>query len=260
MSYRRFTDCSVSERLLYTSFIVLLGIGYIFAQVLIFMDVAPEDGRPGLSAEDINIKYRGNRSGTRLEQAIMGSMRAYRTKGEARTIVSWIHDGAPEARFKKEIRPILERKCLACHSPASGLNVPDLTTYSAVKALGDIDRGEPMAVLVRVSHIHLFGMSIIFYLLGRIFILAEMRVWLKRTIVIIPFAAIVVDIGSWWFTKYSSPFFAYPVILGGALFGISFAVETLVSLYQMWFLKRDVERRYVGSGKGGGEYRRRGEG
>jgi len=258
MSYRRFTDCSVSERLLYTSFIFLLGIGYIFAQVLIFMDVSPQDGKPGLSIEDIDIKYRGNRSGTRLEQALIGKMRAYRTQEEFKKMVDWIHNGAPEDRFNSEIKPIVEKKCMSCHNPQLGYNIPDLADYKVIKALGDIDTGEPIAVLVKVSHIHIFGMSIIFYLLGRIFILSEMPIWLKRAIVIIPFASIVVDIGSWWFTKYGSPIFAYTVILGGAVFGISFAVQALYSLWQMWFVKAKFERRYVGSGEHG-EYRRRGE-
>jgi len=235
----------------------LLGVGYFFAMLLIFMDTSYEDGVPGLSVEDINIKYRGNRSGTRLEQALIGKMKSYRTNKESSTITSWIHEGAPEARYNKEIKPILTKKCLICHNPALGLNIPDLSSYDAVTALGKIDRGEPIATLVRVSHIHLFGISIIFYLLGRIFILAEMSVWLKRTIVIIPFAAILIDIGSWWFTKFTSPYFAYTVMAGGAVFGLSFVLQTLVSFYQMWFYKGDVHRRYIGSG---GEYERRKEG
>jgi len=257
MSYRRFSDCSVSEKILYTSFMTVLGVGYIFAMLLIFMDVSHEDGLPGLSVEDINIKYRGNRSGTRLEQALIGKMRAHRTKEEFRIITSWIHDNAPKARFERDIKPILAKKCLVCHNPALGLNIPDLSTYEAVTALGKIDTGEPILTLVKVSHIHLFGMSLIFYLLGRIFILTEMPVWLKRTIVVIPFAAILVDIGSWWFTKFTSPFFAYTVMLGGALFSLSFAVQTLVSFYQMWFYKSKFQRQYIGHD---GEYRRRREG
>ncbi len=81
-----------------------------------------------------------------------------------------------------------------------------------------------------------------------------MPVWLKRTIVVTPFAAIAVDIGSWWFTKYSIHLFAYTVMISGFLMGVSFAFQALVSLYQMWFFKRSggPERR--------GEYRRRREG
>ncbi len=253
MSYRRFTDCSVSEKLLYTFFMLLLGVGYVFAMLLIFIDTSYEDGTPGLSVEDINIKYRGNRSGTRLEQALIGKMKAYRTNKESSTITSWIHKGASEAEFNKTIKPILQTKCLICHNPALGLNIPDLSNYEAVTALGKMDMGDPVAVLVRVSHIHLFGMAIMFYLLGRIFVLAEMPVLLKRIIVIIPFAAILIDIGSWWFTKYTSPVFAYTVMAGGAVFGFTFVVQSLVSFYQMWFYKGSFKNQYIGSG---GEYRR----
>jgi hypothetical protein len=34
-----------------------------------------------------------------------------------------------------------------------------------------------------------------------------------------------------------SEFFAYTVLLGGALMGISFACQWLISFYQMWFMK-----------------------
>jgi len=254
MSYRRFSDCSVSERLLYTLFIMLLSIGYIFAMALIFIDVAPEDTRPGLSTQDISIKYYGNRSGTRLEQALISAMKPYRTHEEYLTIADWIHNDAPEVRFDKKIKPILAEKCLMCHNPLSGMSIPDLTTYQSVKTLVKIDTGESIGTLVRVSHIHLFGLGMIFYLLGRIFILTEIPVLLKRIAVIIPFAAIAVDISSWWFTKFSPHFFAYTVLISGGLMGLSFAFQAIVSLYQMWFLKDHAGRSF------GGEYRRRGEG
>jgi hypothetical protein len=110
VSYRRFSDCSVSERLLYTSFIALLSVGYIFAMLLIFITVASVDGEPGLSAADIGIKYHGDRSGTRLERALTGSMMQNRTGAEFETIVSWIRDGGSEARFAAEISPIFAER------------------------------------------------------------------------------------------------------------------------------------------------------
>ena len=45
--------------------------------VLIFAAVAPLDGEPGLSVKDIEFKYYGNRSGTRLEAAMKGPMKVY---------------------------------------------------------------------------------------------------------------------------------------------------------------------------------------
>ncbi|MFQ5735755.1 MAG: hypothetical protein ACE5GY_02705 [Thermodesulfobacteriota bacterium] len=233
MKYRRFSDCSVSERLLQTLFIVLLGTGYLFAMVLIFVSVAPLDGKPGLSAEDIVYKYSGHRDGTRLEMALKGSMRGHATDDERARIVSWIYTGAPRAAFESDVMPILVRRCAGCHARGSGL--PEFTGYEKVMETVELDTGESFGTLARVSHIHLFGTSIVFYLLGRIFILTELPPWLKRTVVVVPFAAIAMDIGSWWFTRYAAGVFAYIVIIGGALMGLSFAFQSIVSLYQIWF-------------------------
>ncbi len=235
MHYRRLSDCSVSERLLQTLFIILLGIGYLFAMVLIFASVAPLDGRPGLSAEDIVIKYSGTHNKSRLEAALDNGMRAYRSQQERDAIVSWVKAGAPEEAFRSTVLPILDRRCAHCHAPGSGL--PELLEYEKAAVLAQVDTGEPFATLARVSHIHLFGTSIVFYLLGRIFIMTEIPPWLKRTVVAVPFAAIAMDIGSWWFTRYAAGFFAYTVIIGGALMGLSFAFQSFVSLYQMWFYR-----------------------
>ncbi len=236
MTEKRFSNCSVSEKLLHTSFILILGIGYLFATFLIFYTVSKKDAKPGLSIEDIIIKYHGNRSGTKLEAAITGGMNAYVSPEEHMVIVSWIHNGAMESEFDKKIEPIFTAKCVGCHSPDGFMASVDLTGYSNVKKFVKVDTGQSIGALVRSSHIHLFGMSIIFYLLGRIFLLTELPPLIKRTAVILPFVAIFVDIGSWWFTKYAYVF-AYTVQIGGALMALSFAFQSFMSLYQMWFMK-----------------------
>ena len=60
-----------------------------------------------------------------------------------------------------------------------------------------------------------------------------MNINLKRTIVVIPFLAMLVDILS-WFAARSIPQFAYVVVGAGALMGASMGIQILVSLYQMW--------------------------
>ena len=91
-----------------------------------------------------------------------------------------------------------------------------------------------MLQLARVSHIHLFGISIIFLLTGAIFSLSVTPVWFRVFVLIAPYLAIVMDIGSWWVTKYFDPVFAYIVILGGALMGLALACQIFVSLWDMW--------------------------
>ena len=50
-----------------------------------------------------------------------------------------------------------------------------MTTYEEVRAITNIDLGESIRTLSRVSHIHLFGMSFIFILSGIIFSLSEIH-------------------------------------------------------------------------------------
>jgi len=85
-----------------------------------------------------------------------------------------------------------------------------------------------------VSHVHLFGISIVFLLTGAIFSLSETPLWFRISMVVVPYVAILMDIGSWWATKYYDPLFAYIVIGGGVFMGLAMACQILVSLWDMW--------------------------
>ena len=77
-------------------------------------------------------------------------------------------------------------------------------------------------------------MSFIFMFTSFIFAFSETTSRLVRSVLIaIPFVAIWLDIGSWWFTKFE-PVFAYTVIGGGILMGFSLAGQIGLSLYEMW--------------------------
>jgi hypothetical protein len=58
--------------------------------------------------------------------------------------------------------------------------------------------------------------------------------------VAIPFAAMLLDVLSWFITK-SIPSFAYVVVASGALMGISMGMQILLSIYQMWFYAKDKD-------------------
>jgi hypothetical protein len=68
-------------------------------------------------------------------------------------------------------------------------------------------------------------------------LLCEINVYLKRIAVVIPFAAMLLDVLSWFITK-STPSFAYVVVISGALMGISMGMQILISIYQMWFFAK----------------------
>ena len=115
-----------------------------------------------------------------------------------------------------------------------------LTSYATVQKVAVADTGTSIEELARVSHIHLFGISIIFLLTGAIFALSEAPIWVRVPLVVIPYLTIMMDIGSWWFTKYLDPAFAYVVVAGGAGMGLALAAQILIPLWEMWIgpLKR----------------------
>jgi hypothetical protein len=216
--------------------LLFLGLGYIFAMIQIFAVHADRDGKPGLSVRDLQIAYRGSREMTRLEAAVTGPMSGMLSEQEAAKIIAWIHGGATKEEYDREVKPITESRCIMCHNPDNPPRA-ELTGYDQIIKLAETDTGVSIDALVSVSHIHLFGLTFIFSLLGLVFSHSVVK-WryLKSILIVIPFATIFLDIASWWLTKVSE-FFAYTVLLGGALMGISFACQWLISFYQMWFMK-----------------------
>lgn len=239
VSYRRFSDISTSEKILNTVFLLTIGLGYLMALVNMYYTHQGRDGKPGLTLQDIVIQYHGSRDQTRLGTAINGIMEPnLKYKSDKEVILKWINEGADEAGFDVSIAPILNRDCIICHTPAVNPGLPGLTHYQSVADLARPGGGAPLPLLVKVSHIHLFGIAFILYFIGRIFLLCEMNVYVKRIAVVIPFVAMLLDVVSWFLAK-SMAGFVYVVVLSGALMGLSMGMQILMSLYQMWFWKEE---------------------
>ena len=237
MSARRFYDCTMSEKLLFTSFLLLIGMGYLMALGFLYVISADKDGKSGISVEDVAANYYGNRSGTRLEAAIRGPMAGYIQEEERHHVVAWLKEGAPQEGYQQQIKAIVDKNCIVCHSTASGQNLPDFTSYQGLHQFAQVDMGMSIMSLLRLSHIHLFGITLFLFVLGYIFIMAEVNVWFKRFLVLSPMVAVFVDILAWFLTKWD-PVYAYTVVIAGAVLGFSMAMQILISLYQIWFLKR----------------------
>lgn len=234
--YLLFNELPISLKALYTMMLVVLGFGYLLALIQVYEVHSGRDGNAGLSVEDIRIAYNGSQADTKLEVAVKGPMARMISEEQRTAVIAWVRDGAKESEYASDIEPIIQSRCIGCHS-GSNPHVVTLNGYDDVKALAELDTGVSIGTLVRVSHIHLMGLTFIFGFMGIIFSHAYVkRPYLKTVILVIPFIAILLDIASWWLTKVSSGF-AYVVMIGGALMAISFAVQWLISMYQMWFFK-----------------------
>jgi hypothetical protein len=234
--YLHYSEMPLSQRVLYTAVLLILGMAYLFALLNVYFTYA---GRGGgnplmLSVNDIVVAYSGSGSGSKLEAALRGPMSTMLPPDKRNDIIAWVQNGANRAAFDKDIKPIVDARCMACHD-GSNPHLPNLNGYDNLKKVTETDTGASIATLVRVSHIHLFGLTFIFFIVGLMFSHAYVRpVWFKCAIVGLPFVAIVMDVSSWYFTKlYHS--FAYVVIAAGGLMAGCFAVMWLVTMYQLWF-------------------------
>src|SRR5471032_2832517 len=157
--YVHYSELPHSLRVLYTAVLLVLGLGYLFALIYVFHTQAGKDGGVMLSYQDIVITYSGNGHGSRLEAALKGAMQTMLPADEAKTIVTWAQAGGDHAKYDSDVKPILDKRCMTCHD-GSNPHLPNLNGYDNLKKVTEVDTGADVFTLVRVSHIHLFGLSL----------------------------------------------------------------------------------------------------
>ncbi|CAG7857224.1 hypothetical protein MCAMS1_01972 [biofilm metagenome] len=234
MAYTPLKNHETPIKVLFTGYLITVGIGYFFALIQILLTHGMADGKFGLSIDDIVYSYYGNRSGTVLEQKLEGSMQDKADDDERFEIIQWVRDGADEEEYKeKGIETIIQKRCVMCHNKdASG--IPNFNEFKNLKALAAQDEGATLGSLTRGSHIHMFGISFIFMFVGIIFSFSETtNVKFKCIAVGMPYIFLVTDILSWWLTKFF-PMFAWLVILAGIGMGVSFMFMWFTSIMEMW--------------------------
>jgi hypothetical protein len=246
--YFHYSELPFSMRILYTAALCILGMGYLFAMVYLFHTYSGRDGNPmDLSYNDLVIAYSGSGKGSRLESALRGPMSSMLPTDEAAALVSWVQKGADRPTYETFIRPTIDKRCMSCHD-GSNPHLANLGGFDNIKKVTEQDTGTDIFTLVRVSHIHLFGMTFIFFVVGTVFSHAYLRpLWIKYLLVGLPFLCLAIDIISWYLVKLYHPF-AFLTMGAGAIQGVCFAAMWVISMYQMWIrgTPEAVARRHGG--------------
>ena len=89
---------------------------------------------------------------------------------------------------------------------------------------------------LRWTHIHLFGMNMIFIFMGIITFCLDLPAKTRAWLIVLPFVGVLVDIAAVWLKGYVSPAFFWLHIPGGALFGAILIYVSLRALWEMWRL------------------------
>lgn len=227
----------LSIRVLFTGYLLVVGFGLSMAGAQIMLTHGMADGKLGLSIDDIVYSYYGNRNNSKIEAKLNGSMKDKAPPEVRLELIKWARSGASEAEWDSRVASLFATHCIMCHSTVPGLT--DFTQYEQAKAAAETDKGQTLGALTRVSHIHLFGISFIFFFVGLIFSLSVgVPKWLKAVVILAPFAFLILDVISWWLTKFS-PHFAWLTIIGGLGYTLASSFMWVTSMYQMWILPRN---------------------
>ena len=229
-------NMGLSVKVLFTGYLLAIGLGLIMAGLQIMLTHGMADGKMGLSVDDIVYSYYGNRGNSKLEAKLNGSMKDKAPENIRAELIHWARDGAPEEAYHQKIQGLTEQYCSGCHGGVPGL--PVFNSYDLMKDIAAIDMGASISSLTRVSHIHLFGIAFIFMFVGLIFSFAVgIPKWLKELAILMPFAFLIIDIISWWLTKWF-PAAAWLTIIGGLGYSLASTFMWFTSLYQMWIMPR----------------------
>ena len=228
-----------SVKALFVGYLLVVGLGLCMAglQIMLTHGHGMAEGKPRISVDDIVYSYYGDRNGSKIEGKLNGSMSDKGTPEIRLEIIKWVRNGAPEAEWEPHFKEVFAQNCVMCHSVVPG--IPDFSKFEEVKKAAQINEGASIQFLTRVSHIHLFGISFIFFFVGFIFSFAVgVPRWLKILAIVTPFGFLIVDVLSWWLTKWN-PNFAWFTLIGGFGYSVASTFMWFTSMYQMLILSRN---------------------
>jgi hypothetical protein len=91
---------------------------------------------------------------------------------------------------------------------------------------------------LRWTHIHLFGIGMIFIFMGGISLLLDAGATFRAWLIVLPFISMLIDIAALWLKGFVSPVFFWLHLPGGGLFGLVFGYLSLRALWEMWIKPR----------------------
>lgn len=139
-------------------------------------------------------------------------------------------DSAGEASYGKTSGPGAENDV---QTSKRGDLFKDLEAAPPQEQSNTIDT-EQLIWTLKWTHIHLFGINMIFIFMGGITLLLNIGNTLKTWLIVLPFAGILIDIATMWLKGFVSPAFFWLHIPGGGVFTAVFVYVSLRALWDMW--------------------------
>lgn len=254
-------------KLVLTAFLAMLGAGYLFAIANIYATHSGDDGRPGLTIDDLKAAYSGvtvektsvKTAPSMMLKMIEGAMRQYVSDdADYGVLHGWLAAGNGEAGLDREKdgrtpRRVITLNCLRCHASDSGEIIgtkapfgPDqltveyamvskFTTAGTASESGTIRIGPQSAPhLILITHAHMLAIPIFTLMVAFLFWLTPLPAGMRATVAPIPMIALVFDFSSWWLARVA-PGMVYVIMAAGAAYGAAFGLQLLAVACGVWW-------------------------
>lgn len=119
-------------------------------------------------------------------------------------------------------------------APSRGDLFDDLKTNVSEPEDTPFYKDEQFVWTLKWTHIHLFGINMIFIFLGGLTIFLDMSSRVKTWLIVLPFMGVLVDILAMWLKGFVSSVFFWLHIPGGGVFAIIFGYVSIRALWEMW--------------------------
>ena len=265
-------DLPRAWRILLFVVVLLIGLGYGSALVNVYGQNELVDGKPGLTIDDLRLKYRGayveveagEAPPSRMLEMIQGSMRQYFSDdNEFDLMYAWLSSGATEGGLDEgeELTPsdVLVVSCLSCHADDAGHEIaatasfgpgqfepPSYEKLSKFVSVVEPESGKAWVAprdwrsLALTTHAHMLSVPIFVVFLAGLFLWsrpasldATTTGWLAAT----PLLLFLTDVACWWLARLPTggTLFLYILMASGAAFALTFGGQWL---FVMWNLLR----------------------
>lgn len=149
---------------------------------------------------------------------------------------TFFSNGNGEAAESSPTGHNMEMETLAGEAKPSGRGdlFSDLSPEKAKPKKVPVYENEQFVWTLKWTHIHLFGMNMIFILMGAVTLGLNISSRARTWLVVLPFIGVLADILAMWLKGFVSPVFFWLHVPGGGIFAAVFFYVSTRALWEMW--------------------------
>jgi hypothetical protein len=254
-------------RVMLSAFLLMIGVGYLFALANIYHQHQMADGRAGLSLDDLRASYSGltvERTQdtvipSRMLTMLRTSMREYVSDDDDFDVLeTWLLAGGSEAGLtagEKRQTPnrMLILNCLRCHAQSANTEISRKAPFGPDEFTVDYEMIRPLVAtetstgsdkvsvppqlsvprLVLVTHAHMLAIPLFTLIVGGLFGCSRFPRRARNWLTPLPMIVLIFDFCGWWLARVF-PASIYLIAGAGAVFGATFGLQLIVVLTDLW--------------------------